>query len=166
MTSAHGDDLTYAEVGATAREPLPAGYHHVRVSRELGVADLEYVAEIILTWEMHERAGMRLVSGPARAIMDADVAFTFLGHRIPCRIVEVIDETDAKGFAYGTLPGHPECGEERFMVTRDATTGRVTATITAFSRPGSWRTRVLGPIGRAVQARMTQRYLAALGSDR
>ena len=33
----------------------------------------------------------------------------------PCRVVYVIDEPDIRGFAYGTLPGHPESGEERFV---------------------------------------------------
>ena len=28
--------------------------------------------------------------------------------RAPCRVVYVIDEPDVRGFAYGTLPGHPE----------------------------------------------------------
>jgi uncharacterized protein (UPF0548 family) len=38
--------------------------------------------------------------------------------RAPCRIVYVIDEPDRRGFAYGTLPGHPERGEEAFIISR------------------------------------------------
>lgn len=47
----------------------------------------------------------------------------------PCRIVGEIDEPDCWGFAYGTLPGHPEQGEEAFVVTlrgNEAVTLRVT----------------------------------------
>ena len=33
---------------------------------------------------------------------------------VPCRIVSVIDGQTRWGFAYGTLPGHPEQGEEAF----------------------------------------------------
>src|SRR5262249_59666945 len=36
-----------------------------------------------------------------------------------CRIVYVVEEDGPVvryGFAYGTLPGHVECGEERFLV--------------------------------------------------
>ncbi len=36
---------------------------------------------------------------------------------VPCRIVSVIDGQTQWGFAYGTLPGHPEQGEEAFIVS-------------------------------------------------
>jgi uncharacterized protein DUF1990 len=36
--------------------------------------------------------------------------------RIPCRVAYVIREPLLRGFAYGTLPGHPEAGEERFAL--------------------------------------------------
>ena len=111
---------------------------------------------------MHRRAGVRRIAGSERVATGADVVFRFVGQRIPCRVISVVDEDDRRGFTYGTLPGHPECGEERFVVERDSATGVVTATITAFSKPGGWRTRLLGPVGRIVQARMTQRYLDAL----
>ena len=154
--------LTYAEVGATAHEPLPSGYHHVRATRSLGVVDFGEVAEALVTWQMQERSGVRRVSGPTRATLGADVTFRFLGQKIPCRVVDVVDEPDRRGFAYGTLPGHPETGEERFAVERDPATGEVTVTVTAFSNPGTWRTRLAGPANRLVQSTMTRRYLKAL----
>ena len=55
------------------------------------------------------------------------------------------------------------CGEERFELTL-APTGEVTFTITAFSRPGRWFTRLAWPLNRLVQRRMTQRYLCTLDS--
>jgi len=155
-------ELTYSEVGATAREPMPAGYHHVRASRSLGVVDLDEVAEALMTWQMQERSGVRRVSGPPRVALGADVAFRFLGQRIPCRVVDLVDEPDRRGFAYGTLPGHPETGEERFAVERDPATGEVSVTVTAFSNPALWRTKLAGPLSRLVQKTMTQRYLKAL----
>jgi uncharacterized protein (UPF0548 family) len=155
-------ELTYAEVGATSREPLPEGSHHVRESRSLGVVDLDAVSEILMTWKVQERSGVRRVAGPERVALGADVTFRFLFQTIPCRVVEVVDEPDRRGFAYGTLPGHPETGEERFVVERDPSTGEVTAMITAFSNPGTWRTRLAGPVARALQRWMTQRYLKAL----
>jgi uncharacterized protein (UPF0548 family) len=156
------DGLTYREVGATAREPLPGGYHHVRESRSLGVVDLDEAAGAIMTWQLQERSGVRRVAGPPRAALGVDVTFRFLLQTIPCRVVEVVDEPDRRGFAYGTLPGHPETGEERFLVERDPATGEVTLVITAFSSPGTWRTRLIGPAGRWIQRFMTRRYLAAL----
>lgn len=155
-------ELTYSEVGATAREPLPDGYHHVRASRSLGVVDLDEGAEALMTWQLQERSGVRRVSGPPRATLGSDVTFRFLGQKVPCRVVDIVDEPDRRGYAYGTLPGHPETGEERFTVERDPATGEVTVIITAFSKPGLWRTRLAGPLNRLVQRTMTQRYLKAL----
>ena len=155
-------ELTYSQVGATAGEPLPAGYHHVRASRSLGFVDLDEVAEAVMTWQMQERSRVRRVSGPPRATLGADVTFRFFGQKIPCRVVDVVDEPDRRGFAYGTLPGHPETGEERFAVERDPATGEVTVIVTAFSNPALWRTKLAGPLGRLLQRTMTQRYLNAL----
>jgi uncharacterized protein (UPF0548 family) len=35
---------------------------------------------------------------------------------VVCRVVDVVDEPDRFGFAYGTLPVHPDQGEESFTV--------------------------------------------------
>ena len=54
----------------------------------------------------------------------------------PVRVVYVVDEPRRRGFAYGTLPGHPESGEEAFVVELQED-DEVTFTVTAFSRPAS-----------------------------
>ena len=64
-------------------------------------------------------------------------------------------------FAYGTLPSHPEEGEEHFLVTR-ATDGAVRFDVAAFSRPHDLLTKLGGPIPRHLQARATQRYLQGM----
>ena len=84
-----------------------------------------------------------------------------LSLRIPCRVVYVIDEPDLRGFAYGTLPGHPVVGEERFAL-RLLGDGRLELTISAFSRPASRLARLGGPLSRGVQQAMIGRYLHAL----
>ncbi|MCD9198310.1 DUF1990 domain-containing protein [Aeromicrobium wangtongii] len=159
--------LTYPEVGATAGD-LPGGYHHIRASRVIGQgqAALSNAAAALLSWQMHERAGVRKISGPAGAVEGCDLAFRWLGLRFECRVVSVFDEPDRRGFTYGTLPRHPECGEEQFVVELDPQTQAVTATITAFSKPSSWIVRAGGPVPRIVQAHMTQRYLRALDVTR
>ena len=53
----------------------------------------------------------------------------------PCRIVWVVDEPDAFGFGYGTLQGHPEEGEESFVVRGGP--GGARFEVTALSRPAS-----------------------------
>ena len=78
----------------------------------------------------------------------------------PCRIVAVFKEPDLFGFAYGTLPGHPERGEECFVVERrDEGTY---FSIRAFSTPVDPLARLAGPLGRVVQRRVTRRYIHAL----
>jgi uncharacterized protein (UPF0548 family) len=160
-------DLTYPEIGATAGE-LPDGYHHVRATRAIGHgrADFDTASAVLLSWQMHQRAGVRKVSGPDVAAQGRDVAFRWLLLRFECRVVSVVDEADRRGFVYGTLPRHPECGEERFVVELHPQTQAVTATITAFSKPSSWMVRAGGPVPRLVQAHMTQRYLRALDARR
>ncbi len=72
-----------------------------------------------------------------------------------------MDETDRQGFAYGTLPGHPETGEERFLVARMPDDG-VHFSIDAFSRPATLLARIGGPLSTHVQQLITDRYVAAL----
>ena len=81
--------------------------------------------------------------------------------KIPTRVVYVIDEPDRKGFAYGTLPGHPERGEESFVVER-RTDESVWLTIRAFSRPSNRWFWAAYPLLRMMQAIFTERYKRAL----
>jgi uncharacterized protein (UPF0548 family) len=81
--------------------------------------------------------------------------------KFPVRVIYVVDEPRRKGFAYGTLPGHPEDGEESWMVEqRDD--GSVWITIRAFSRPASRWWWAVYPALRIAQAYYTNRYLSAL----
>lgn len=78
----------------------------------------------------------------------------------PCRIVWVDDEPDRFGFAYGTLRGHPECGEESFVVHRSHAAVRFE--IVAASRPAGLLPRIGAPVARLIQQRVTRGYLASL----
>ena len=158
--------LTYSEVGATAGQ-LPSGYHHVRESLIIGHGQ-----------DTFERAATELLAGRAQARAGASVELSEvplregshvlmrlrlgpLLFRIPCLVVWAERTATMCGFAYGTLPGHPERGEERFEL-RLADSGEVVFSIVAFSAPARWFTRLGGPIARLVQTRMTRRYLEAL----
>ncbi|WP_066520404.1 DUF1990 family protein [Curtobacterium ammoniigenes] len=79
----------------------------------------------------------------------------------PVRVVSVVDEPDRKGFAYGTLEGHPVRGEESWVIERTAD-GSVWLQVRAFSRPANWKWRLVGPLLRRQQRRMTEEYLRAL----
>jgi uncharacterized protein (UPF0548 family) len=82
--------------------------------------------------------------------------------RAPWRVVYVVDEPRRRGFAYGTLAGHPESGEEAFMIEHhDDDT--VSFAVTAFSRPATRLAKIAGPVGVVVQRQVTARYLRSLG---
>jgi uncharacterized protein (UPF0548 family) len=85
-----------------------------------------------------------------------------LGIEAPCRVVYTVDEPNRRGFAYGTLPGHPESGEEAFMVELDPDGDEVSLTVKAFSRPASRLARVSGPLSHKIQHLITDRYFRAL----
>lgn len=82
----------------------------------------------------------------------------------PCRIVYVLEEPYRRGFAYGTLPGHPERGEESFVVTRSPD-GEVRFTVTAFSRPADLLARLGAPVAGRIQRRVTRRYVEGLARN-
>jgi uncharacterized protein (UPF0548 family) len=89
------------------------------------------------------------------------VPFGPFGVKAPARVVYVVDEPKRKGFAYGTLAGHPEDGEEAFFIEqRDD--GSVWITIRAFSRPSSRFWWAVYPVLRLSQEFYTRRYLRAL----
>jgi uncharacterized protein (UPF0548 family) len=162
--------LTYPEVGATARTPLPGGYHHLDVAREVGRGRpwFEEASRRLLTWQVQRRAGMSVdadgaVLLGARAVLGLGLGPAQL--RAPVEVVDLVAEPDHAGFAYGTLEGHPELGEERFEVELRGD-GSVEARIRAFSRAGRWFTRAAGPVGRRLQRTMTTRYLDALTQPR
>jgi uncharacterized protein (UPF0548 family) len=158
---------SYAEVGAT-RQSLPDGYRVDRYTIDLGRGPtvLSHAAEGLRGWQAHLRAGVRVapdnVEIEAGATVTVAVRVAFLTAVAPCRIVYVVDEADRFGFAYGTLAGHPERGEESFVVSRAG--DRVTFDIIAFSRPASALARIGSPIARTVQRAVTRRYLTGLAS--
>lgn len=164
-TALRAAPLTYAEVGGTSSAVLPSGYHVVEGSRTVVGRDLEGAAALLMTWQVPVRAGLRVAPSAPRVALDEVVEMRLgvgpVAIRIPCRIVAVVEEPDRVGFAYGTLPGHPECGEELFLLERGGS-GEPVFTIRAFSRAGTTLTKVGGPAARWFQRLMTRRYLRAL----
>ncbi|MCL3860330.1 DUF1990 domain-containing protein [Actinotalea sp. K2] len=161
-----GTGLTYSEVGAT-HGPLPAGYRHLVRSRTIGRGEDDFAraAEQLMTWQGHRGAGARVAqqTPPAAEGVEVEVWFGRGPLRVtaPCRVVYTVQEPTARGFAYGTLPGHPLRGEERFVVRRQAD-GTVVMEITAFSRPCTWWSRAGAPLVVVFQRLFTHRYLRAL----
>jgi len=155
----------YEHVGHTAHDEPVAGYGWMERSVKLHRTDFEDAASDLLRWQVQERSGLRVQASESPLGVDTVVLMRLgigpLSLRIPCRVVYVIDQPRLRGFAYGTLPGHPEAGEERFALERrdDET---ISLTITAFSRPVSRLYRLGGPVTRRVKEVMTVRYLRGL----
>ncbi|WP_150308968.1 DUF1990 family protein [Planctomonas psychrotolerans] len=81
--------------------------------------------------------------------------------KAPTRVIYVVDEPDRVGFAYGTLAGHPQSGEESFIVSRQDD-GSVWLTIRRFWRPSSPVWRLGYPVLVLLQSIYTKRYLRVL----
>ncbi|QGV77419.1 DUF1990 family protein [Streptomyces ficellus] len=150
-TPAATSGFSYPDVGATRTRPLPAGYHHLHHEALIGHGPhaLASAGAAVTTWAMHRSSGVRVRAGSARAEPGTRVDIALgagpLRIGVPCEVVWTAYEEDRIGFAYGTLHGHPEIGEESFVVDRRPD-GSVWFTVTAFSRPGRWYTRAAGPV--------------------
>jgi uncharacterized protein (UPF0548 family) len=161
-----GDDLTYAEVGATGRGERPTGYSHLRRARVIGRgrSAFEAAAEGLLTWQAFAGAGLGVLADAPRVREGAVVVATLgrpVGVSAPCRVVRLVESEHRAGFSIGTLPGHPETGEEGFDLWLDPG-GQVLFEVTSFSRPAAPVVRLAAPLVRLLQSRTVDGYLRAL----
>jgi uncharacterized protein (UPF0548 family) len=159
--------FTYAEVGATRARQLPAGYLPGEFTEVVGTGreTFERVAAAILDWVPQRSVGLRVrATGPAGEVGTVVVLTAGLprfGYDIPCRVVWASTTGDERGYAYGTLPGHPESGEECFTV-RITASGDVVVSIRVFSRLATPAARLVPPVARFAQGLATRRYLSSL----
>ncbi|MFJ9520769.1 DUF1990 family protein [Kitasatospora sp. NPDC101801] len=152
MTGTRTTTFNYPEVGAT-RTPdrLPEGYHLLRHHELIGHgrAALEAAGAMVTDWRMHRGTGAT-VRTDARAAapgvrLTVGLGIGRLPFRAPAEVVWTVAEPDRIGFAYGTVASHPERGEESFIVSMGPDRS-VWFTVTAFSRPACWYTRLAGPV--------------------
>ena len=162
--------FSYTAVGATARTP-PAGNVVDRTRVKLGegesvfrsaIASLRRWEQFRLGWVEAWPSDTPIRAGEAVAVMGRAVGVWWLN---ACRIVYVVEEAGATskfGFAYGTLPGHVESGEERFLVEWNRHDDAVWYDILAFSRPNHILTRLGYPLVRALQKRFGKDSAASM----
>ncbi|MFI1913118.1 DUF1990 family protein [Nocardia sp. NPDC020380] len=159
--------FSYPDPGATKGE-FPPGYDHFRLRRRIGSgrAVFETAGNQILAYEMQKATAIFQHASTPTAEPGTHLTVRLglgpIGVDAPCRVVYVVDEPNRRGFAYGTLPGHPESGEELFAVEYDPADDSVHAIVAAFSNPGTWYTRLGGPIVRLIQRWFAARYINAI----
>jgi uncharacterized protein (UPF0548 family) len=156
--------LTYAETGATRNSDLPDGYHHTRLRRLVGHGKdaFDRAADVTMAWGIQRGAGLAVASDGPVAV-DRTVVLGLgkpFGLVIPCRVVYVVDEPGRRGFAYGTLPGHPESGEESFVV--ELVGDEVWLEIIAFSRAGTLLVKLVGPLSLLLQRLALRAYVRSV----
>ena len=161
-----GAPFTYPGVGGTRTGAFPPGFHRMGVGTDLGRGPAVFgrAAAALMTWRLHAEFGLPLEATAPRAAAGVET----LGHLgvrplrvpVPCRVVWAVEEPGRVGFAYGTLPGHPEAGEEAFLL-EDAE-GVVRFTVSAFSRGAQWYASMAPPVTRGLQRVSGRRYLRCL----
>jgi uncharacterized protein (UPF0548 family) len=142
---------------------VPKGFHRLERFGEAGHGGQTFraVADAVLGWQVLSRAGLRLQTSSERVELGSTVLQRLGPMRAPCRIVEVFDEPRRAGFTYASLPGHPECGIEQFLVEHRPDDS-VQVSVRSVSRGVSWYARLGGPASRLVQWLMVGRYLKAM----
>ena len=159
--------FTYAEIGGTRSGPLPDGYAQLELSAVVGTGPeaFERATAALFAWRAQRGAGLRVrASGPASepgAVVVMTAGLPWLGYDIPCRVVWAQTSGDERGFGYGTLPGHPESGEESFAL-RVHPSGTVVFTTRVFSRLASPLARLGGPVSRVAQRAALELYARAI----
>jgi uncharacterized protein (UPF0548 family) len=167
--------LTYDTRGATlAGNPLATatGYRGYVKSVNIGDGEArwEFASTEVLRWGIKTRSGFTVLASHASDRMPrvtVDRRYWLVAHlgpfriREPIQVIAVIDEPDRKGFAYGTLSGHPVSGEEAFIVNRRPD-GSVWLTIRSITGPKAGVWRFAGPTVGLAQRCYRRRYLRAL----
>src|ERR1051325_1364662 len=153
--------FTYSEVGATNATP-PPGYKvdHNRIQLGEGEPAYARAVEALKNWRQFDLGWVTIVPRGVAVEVDATVAVKARAFGTwslnACRVVYVIDETRRFGFAYGTLPDHVECGEERFMIEFHKEDETVWYDILAFSKPQHLLVKVSYPLTRKLQKRFAR----------
>lgn len=151
--------------GASISGETPPGYTPIVANAVVGAGRscFDAMAAAIRNWGIQTGSGLHVkASGPAA--LDAGVAIAKTtgpaGIVFGCRVVRVLDEPRRSGFAYGTLLGHPEAGEEAFFVEL-ADDDAVTFRVRGFTSPGTLATSVFAPVVKVLERQAILGYLKA-----
>ena len=159
--------FTYAEVGATNATTPSSGYKVDHNRARLGDSEATYrrAVETLKSWRQFDLGWVTVVPRAVLVEVGATVAVKARAFGTwslnASRVVYVIDEPRRWGFAYGTLPDHVECGEERFLIEW-LSDDSVWYDILAFSRPQHPLVKLSSPLARFLQKRFARESLARM----
>lgn len=162
--------FSYVEVGRSRQLP-PEGYviDHNRTRLGFGAQAFEQARAALGRWEMFRLGWLQLCwpNAPLRVGSTVGVLVRVFGwwSLNMCRIVYLLEEDGdiaRFGFAYGTLPDHAECGEERFSVEWHRADDSVWYDLLAFSRPNHFLSRLGYLYARRLQKRFAVGSMAAM----
>jgi uncharacterized protein (UPF0548 family) len=151
---------SYRHVGSTLGD-APPGVPELLVERTVP-GSVARAREALRSWASHRGIGGRVVpDGPPEegATVAVVIGVGPVEVLVVDRVVQVVDEPDRFGFAYGTLPGHPETGEELFLAT-SAGPDHVRLTVKAHARAVGVAA-VGSPVTRWIQRRAAHGYVDA-----
>jgi uncharacterized protein (UPF0548 family) len=161
--------FSYPHVGASAGE-APGGYDldHNRARLGGGRAAFDAACDALRRWAQFPAPWTAVHPGEAPLTPGSVVAVLARAFGLwwlsAARVVYAVEEPAPLrrfGFAYGTLPGHVEEGEERFTVEWHAD-GSVWYDLRAFSRPRHPLARLAYPLARRQQRRFVRESQAAM----
>lgn len=163
---------SYTELGATATATLPAGYQVDHNRRQLGMGGAAFATACatLRSWTMFDFPWLDLLwpAAPLTVGTTVGVLAHLPGCHIlnACRIVYLVEEETPQvtrfGFAYGTLPGHVERGEERFTIEWHHSDNTVWYDILAISQPSHWLIKLGNPVARGYQRRFARASMARM----
>jgi uncharacterized protein (UPF0548 family) len=164
LAAQHEQTFSYAEVGMTqdARTSTYNRDHH-RTRLGNGAEVFAKACDALRQWTMFDLGWVKLFNANTPLATGATVCvrihhFGFWSLNA-CRIVYLVDEggpVKRYGFAYGTLTGHGERGEERFTVEWHRADDSVWYDILAYSRPNHLLAKLGYPLTRALQKRFAR----------
>lgn len=186
--------FNYSHVGITKADKAsltPSLQKHVDEDTEeigAGVDRWEYAGRQTLSWGIQRHAGYSILpvtgaptlskdgaetgnaSAPELAVMEPEMTvqlrrrFGPLVMSMPVRVIYVLDEPRRKGFAFGTLAGHPVSGEVAFLVEHKSDDS-VHFTLRSFSGPGKGLWVFAYPVVLLLRGGLKKTYFEALTGE-
>ncbi len=171
LKRARSGELIYFCQGCIERGDTPRGFDRDSARCYLGSGQLAWDAAVdsFNQWQFMPASVVEVVKPDAIAPGEV-VGVLFRGLGVwafnPARIIEIHDSSEqskrAFGFTYGTVVGHVEQGEERFLLEWDLATDEVWYRLDAVSRPKHFLAWVAYGYARRMQAKFRHESCASM----